>query len=265
MEPHLSFKQITSPSNELIKDIKALSMRKRRKETGLFVAEGLRTAIEAMELSANLKTLIYHTDQGMRDDVKRVRDYCLNAGGDVAEVNDAVLEKLSSKDNPQRVIGVYEQKFSSADIVNDGVWVALDQVRDPGNLGTIIRTIDSVGARGVLLLNTCCDPYSPESVQASMGSVFSVPIIPMTSDEFIEWKNKEWQGDIIGTVLQTDVNAQDTNYKSDTILLMGNEQAGLSDDLRGYCTKLVKLPMRGRADSLNLSIATGVMLYEIIR
>ena len=260
----MNIKEISSPANDTIKDVRALSMRKRRKETGLFVAEGLRTAIEAMELNAPMTMMLYHYDQKDRDDVGRVRDYCASHGGLICEVNEAILEKISTKDNPQRVIGVYKQIWNTIDIVTGGVWVALDQVRDPGNLGTIIRTIDAVGARGVILIDHCCDPYSPESVQASMGSIFSVPVIAMTSAEFQHFARTLWNGDIIGTILQTDKNAQEQDYKANSILLMGNEQAGISDLLRATCTTLVKLPMRGRADSLNLSIATGVMLYEMV-
>lgn len=265
----MRIKEITSPANDTIKDVRALSLRKRRKETGLFVAEGLRTAIEAMELNAEISILLYHTDQKDRDDVKRVRDYCASKNGLICEVNDAVLEKISTKDNPQRVIAVYKQIWSDITRVQSGCWVALDQVRDPGNLGTIIRTVDAVGARGVILIDQCCDAYSPESVQASMGSIFSVPLIRMTSNEFINWSKDIWRttmgGDIIGTILQTDLNAQEQDYNENSILLMGNEQAGISNELRDVCTKLVKLPMRGRADSLNLSIATGVMLYQMVR
>lgn len=261
----MAVKIITSPANDGIKNIRALSMRKRRRETGLFVAEGLRTAIEAMELNAPMHSLLYHTDQASRADVMRLSDYCLAQGGTVYEVNDAVLEKLSSKDNPQRVMAVYAQKFAELESVKHGVWVALDQVRDPGNLGTIIRTIDASGARGVILIGSCCDPYSPESVQASMGSIFSVPIVQTSQAEFIEWRNAHWGYDVIGTILQTDLNAQEQDYAENSILLMGNEQAGIDNALRDICTKLVKLPMRGRADSLNLSIATGVMLYGMVR
>ncbi len=261
----MRIKDITSPANETIKDVRALSLRKRRRETGLFVAEGLRTAIEAMELKAPMTMMIYHHDQKSRDDVKRVSDYCTSQDGLICEVNDVVLQKLSTKDNPQRVIGVYKQTWHTLDMVTQGCWVALDQVRDPGNLGTIIRTVDAVGACGVILIDQCCDPYSPESVQASMGSIFSVPIIQTSSNDFIAWAKATWNGDIIGTILQTDKNAQEQDYKINSILLMGNEQAGISDELRAACTTLVKLPMRGRADSLNLSIATGVMLYQMVK
>lgn len=252
-------KLITSTANPLIKEIKSLEMRKRRKETGLFVAEGLRTIIEGMELGADLETIAYLTAVKDKPEIAKARDYAKTA----IEVNDMVLEKISRKENPQSVIGVFKQKFHSLeDVTSDGVWIVLEEVRDPGNLGTIIRTIDSVGAKGVMLIGNCCDPYSFESVRATMGSIFLVPIVTATREEFIDWR-QSWNGQVIGTTLQNSVDYRDVNYQTPLLLLMGNEQAGLTQELRAVCTNLIRLPMKGRADSLNLSIATGVMLYMI--
>lgn len=252
-------KLITSTANPLIKDIKALEMRKRRKETGLFVAEGLRTIIEGMELKADLQILVFSSEVKDREDVKRASDYAAQA----VEVSNIVLEKISRKENPQSVIGVFKQKPGRLeDVTADGIWVVLEEVRDPGNLGTIIRTIDSVGARGVILVGNCCDPYSFETVRATMGSIFLVPIVMASREEFIGWA-KDWRGGIFGTTLQDSIDYREAAYQSPLLLLMGNEQAGLTNDLRALCTKLIRLPMKGRADSLNLAIATGVMLYMI--
>lgn len=252
-------KFITSTANPLIKDIKSLEMRKRRKETGLFVAEGMRTILEGIELGAELQTLVFSSDVKSRPDVVQAVAYADQA----VEVNNMVLEKISRKENPQSVIGVFKQKLQSLDAVTtDGVWVVLEEVRDPGNLGTIIRTIDSVGAKGVILIGNCCDPYSFESVRATMGSIFLVPVVTTSRDEFIAW-SKKWPGPIVGTTLQDSVDYRDVDYRSPLLLIMGNEQAGITQELRAACTHLIRLPMKGRADSLNLSIATGVMLYMI--
>ncbi len=257
--PMADVKLITSTANPAIKEIKALEMRKRRKETGLFVAEGLRTIIEGMELGAGLETLVFSTDVKDRPDVIRASEYAKNA----IEVNDMVLEKISRKENPQSVIGVFKQKLQGlSNVTPDGTWVVLEEVRDPGNLGTIIRTIDSVGAKGVILIGNCCDPYSFESVRATMGSIFLVPIITASREEFITW-SKDWPGQIYGTTLQDSVDYREAEYKEPILLIMGNEQAGMTNELRDICTALIRLPMKGRADSLNLSIATGVMLYMI--
>lgn len=256
-------KYITSTANPLIKEIKALEMRKRRKETNLFVAEGLRTIIEGMELKADLQNLVYLTAVKDRPEIVKARDYCAQCGGTAIEVNDIVLEKISRKENPQSVIGVFRQKLRKLrDVPMSGIWVVLEEVRDPGNLGTIIRTIDSVGASGVILVGNCCDPYSFESVRATMGSIFLVPIVTASQDDFLDWR-KDWTGQVYGTTLQDSVDYRDVAYQEPILLMMGNEQAGLTDAMRETCTSLIRLPMKGRADSLNLSIATGVMLYMI--
>jgi TrmH family RNA methyltransferase len=262
----MTAKIITSPSNPLIKDIKALEMRKRRKETGLFMAEGLRTLIEGIELGADLRYFVYLDDMKDRPDIVRVRDYCAAQSGESLEVSQNILEKLSHKDNPQSVIGVFRQKFLPLEQVfpqASKCWVVLEQIRDPGNLGTIIRTVDSVGADGVILVDNCCDPYSVEAVRATMGSIFHVPIVVTSLTDFTNWAGN-WTGSIVGTTLQSSVDFREVVYTSPLLLVMGNEQAGLSEEMRGVCHQNVRLPMNGRADSLNLSIATGVMLYAML-
>jgi len=257
-------KQITSPANQHIKDMKALEMRKYRKETGLFLAEGLRSVIEGIECGHVPQTLAYIPKPGDKL-LKRATDACLAAGGLCLEVDEHVLEKLSRKDNPQQVIGVFKQVFSTFDAFKKPVClVALEQVRDPGNLGTIIRTVDGAGADGVILIDQCCDPYSVECVRATMGSIFSVPLVQASRADFLAYLAK-WPGSVIGTALNDKtVDFRAADYRAPVMLVMGNEQAGLTPELQGAVKTLVKLPMKGRADSLNLSIATGVMLYAAL-
>lgn len=230
------------------------------------MAEGLRTLIEGVELGADLRYFVYLDNMKDRPDIVRVREYCAAQAGESLEVSQNILEKLSHKDNPQSVIGVFRQKFLPLEQINpqdSKCWVALEQVRDPGNLGTIIRTIDSVGADGVILVGNCCDPYSLESVRATMGSIFQVPIVVASLTDFSNW-SKGWAGSIIGTTLQSSVDFREVTYTHPLLLVMGNEQAGLSEEMRSVCQQNVRLPMNGRADSLNLSIATGVMLYAML-
>ncbi len=145
----------------------------------------------------------------------------------------------------------------------DDVWVALDRVRDPGNLGTVIRTIDAVGAKGVILVGETTDPFSMEAVRATMGSIFSVPIVKATEDAFLAWR-KGFPGLVAGTHLKGAVDYRTVDFSGrPTLLLMGNEQQGLPDQLAGACDRLLRIPQAGRADSLNLAVATGVMLFEI--
>ncbi len=255
---------ITSPSNPKIKAINSLFLRKYRKETGLFVAEGLRSVIEGLECGVVPEQLIYSEDAEMHEGLQRAIDATSARGGLCLKVGEAVLEKLSRKENPQMVMGVFKQKFGALkdiDAANSKCWVALEEVRDPGNLGTIIRTIDGVGASGVILIGQCCDPFSVESVRATMGSMFSIPIIPCTKSEFLDL-TVTWPGSVIATALnENTVDFREADYKKPMILVMGNEQAGITQDIQNAVHQTVKLPMNGRADSLNLAIATGIMLY----
>jgi TrmH family RNA methyltransferase len=259
-------KEVTSPANPHIKDIKALFLRKYRKQTGLFLAEGLRTLIEAAELGAKFQQLVYLADLRDKPEIARLRKVCAEQNGHILEVNEQVLEKISRKDNPQAVIGVLKQNLRSLKDVptsNAGCWVALENIHDPGNLGTIIRTVDSVGAKGVILVGNTCDPYSVEAVRATMGSLFTVPIVAAREDDFLTWC-KTFQGQIIGTTLQDSVDFRSVSYGNDLLIVMGNEQSGLPDAYRNACNTLIRLPMDGRADSLNLAVATGITLYAAL-
>lgn len=269
-------KIVSSPSNPIIKDIKSLEMRKRRKETGLFIAEGLRSVREGVELGFVLKYVVFHESLRDKDEILDVLVSCDRSGGLSLVVSREVLEKISRKDNPQSVIGVFVQQSLSLDdrALSTGLksipsrLIVLEQVRDPGNLGTIIRTVDAVGASGVILIDSCCDAYSIECVRASMGSIFAVPIYQASMEEFDVWI-KSWRqkygGKVIATALQgaKDFRLIDQDIAS-FLLMMGNEQAGLSERLRAHADYIIKLPMNGRADSLNLSVATGVCLYALV-
>jgi len=158
---------------------------------------------------------------------------------------------------------VFDQAFaplSALEPRSAGCWVALEAVRDPGNLGTIVRTADAAGCGGVILVGDCCDPYSVEAVRATMGSIFAVKIARASSLEFIAWR-EAWPGSVVGTLLTATTDFRAAAYAPPNLILMGNEQAGLTPALAALCDVTVKIPMRGRADSLNLAVATGVMIY----
>ncbi len=255
---------ITSPSNPKIKAINALFLRKYRKETGLFVAEGLRSVLEGLDCGVVPEQLIFSENADLHEGLQRAIDATSARGGLCLKVGEAVLEKLSRKENPQMVMGVFKQKFSRlADIRQSDAkcWVALEEVRDPGNLGTIMRTVDGVGADGVILIGQCCDPFSVECVRATMGSVFSVPVVPCSREEFLDL-TVTWPGAVVATALNDrTVDFREVAYKSPILLVMGNEQAGITEKIQSAVHHTVKLPMNGRADSLNLAVATGIMLY----
>ena len=253
---------VTSLTNPLIKDIRALEMRKVRQEAGLFVVEGLKLVADAIENGWPIRILVHRTGED-KPMLARAIAATGRAGGDVLEVTGDILEKLSRRDNPQTVIGVFEQRLERfADIVlQDGdLWIGLDRVRDPGNLGTIIRTADAVGAKGVMLIGDTTDPFGLEATRATMGSIFNVRLAAGSAAEFLSWR-KSVRGRITGTHLAGTHDYRAVDYGGANLLLMGNEQQGLPPEMAELCDVNVKIPMRGRADSLNLAVATGVMIY----
>ena len=259
----MSARQITSLTNPTVKAVRALHLRKEREESGLFLAEGLKLVIEAIDLGRIPRTLLFGTDAASHPLLRRAVDATRDGGGEVIEVSRDILEKVSRRDNPQAVVAVFSQVFAALEDLKPetaSCWVALQSVRDPGNLGTIVRTADSAGCGGVILVGDCCDPYSVESVRATMGSIFATPLVKASAAEFIAWR-KSWPGSVVGTLLSAVTDYKAADYQRPTLILMGNEQAGLPPELAAACDVTVKIPMRGRADSLNLSVATGIMIY----
>jgi TrmH family RNA methyltransferase len=261
-------KEITSLANPIVKDIKALAMKKHRDESGDFLAEGLKLIIDALDLGWTLKILVVAQAAKGNPIADKTVLRALNAGVLVLEASEKVTAAITRRDNPQAVIGVFEQRYAALSSIipePDEVWLALDRVRDPGNLGTIIRTADAVGAKGVILIGETTDPFAIETVRATMGSVFALPLFRASEAEFLNFR-KGFKGLVIGTHLKGAVDYRSVNFSGQGVLLvMGNEQAGLTDGLADCCDKLIRIPQAGRADSLNLAVATGVTLFEIRR
>jgi TrmH family RNA methyltransferase len=260
----LSARAVTSLTNPTVKAVRALHLRKEREESGLFLAEGLKIITEAVELGHAPRTLLYGPEAG-HPLLKKAIAATEAAGGEVIEVTRDILEKISRRENPQMVIGVFPQAFTPLEALEPksaACWVALDRVRDPGNLGTVVRTADAAGCGGVILVGDCCDPYSVEAVRATMGSIFAVRITKASAPEFLQWRAR-WPGSVVGTLLSATTDYRAAEYRRPALVLMGNEQAGLPPELAAACDVAVKIPMRGRADSLNLSVATGIMIYAV--
>lgn len=260
-------KQITSLANPIIKDIRGLALKKHRDETGLFLGEGLKLVTDALDENWPVDTICFAAAVRNQPAVMQAAAKVHARGGTVLDVSEAVLGKITRRENPQMVVGVFKQRLTSLSAVKPAdldVWVALEQVRDPGNLGTIIRTVDSVGAKGVILVGETCDPFSMEAVRATMGSLFHVPLVRCNTADFRAFAAGRGFR-IVGTRLDAAVDFRSVGLEKPTILLMGNEQKGLTEAMSALCDVGVKIPMVGQADSLNLAIATGVMLYELRR
>lgn len=261
-------KEITSLSNPIIKDLRALSQKKNRNREGLFMAEGLKLVIDALDLGWMIQTLIFSKSQIANTAVESTAARTVANGGFVIKTSQKVMESITRRDNPQTVIGIFKQQWQSLETIQGqikDVYIALDRVRDPGNLGTIIRTADAVGAKGIILIGETTDPFSPETVRATMGSIFSIPLYHCNESTFLNW-SANFKSVIVGTHLKGSKDYRTIDFKNDPIvLLMGNEKQGLPDILANHCDHLARIPQSGRADSLNLAIATAIMLYEIRR
>ena len=257
-------RQITAFSNPLVKQARSLRDKKNRRREGLFLAEGLRILTEARE-SGTLPEILFFNDSS-HPLLRRLVDETEQAGGTVVETSTDILHKISGKENPQTVIGVYRapnSRLADLDRNSAPLWIVAQALRDPGNIGTILRTGDAVGAGGLILVDECADPFSVESVRASMGALFTQRIAAARWEEFLAWL-RSGEGQLIGTSLDTDRDYQSVRYDRPAFILVGNEQAGLPDAYEAECDLLVKIPMRGKADSLNAAVATAVMAYELI-
>ena len=256
-------RRITSLANPLVKTVRSLHLRKDREQTGLFLAEGLKIAAEAVDCGYTPKIIMFGPDARNHPVLRRIAQAAADSGGEAVEVDRAILEKVSRRDNPQTVVAVFEQQLTPLASLQPNAarcWVALQAVRDPGNLGSIIRTADAAGCGGVILVGDCCDPFSVEAVSATMASIFAVSIFKAEAAAFLAWR-QAWPGSVVGTLLSATLDYRSADYLAPSLILMGNEQAGLPPELAQACDVAVKIPMRGRADSLNLSVATGIMIY----
>lgn len=259
-------RQITGFSNPTIKRLKSLREKKHRKREGHFLAEGLRILTEALDAGKTPKLLVVVEDSELHPLAQKIEQATFEAGGDVIETSEAIIAKLSGKSNPQSIIGIYEDHpapLTELDRNRADIWLVAQALRDPGNLGTILRTGDAVGAGGLILIDDCVDPFSVEAVRASMGAIFTQQIAQAPWQEFLDWL-RSGAGQLVGTSLNTDKDYQSVQYEAPTFLLIGNEAQGLPADYETACDALVKMPMMGKADSLNAAVASAVMAYEVL-
>lgn len=259
-------REISGFSNPLVKRVKALRDKKARRNEGLFLAEGLRILTEALDAGRVPTMLWFAPDSARHPLVQALITATARQGGEVLSTSPDILSKLSGKDNPGTVIGVYPEQWTPLSDLDRGaadIWIVAERLRDPGNLGTILRTGDAVGAGGLILIDDCTDPFSVEAVRASMGALFTQSVSRASWPEFLGWL-RAGPGQLIGTSLNTDKDYQEPRYDAPAFLLVGNESQGLPTAYEKDCDLLVKMPMRGKADSLNAAVATSVMAYELL-
>ncbi len=256
---------ITSFANPKVKAIRKLEEKKHRQATGEFFIEGLRTVGEAIQTGAPIQNLVIAPELLVSEFGQSLLLHPAVKGVEIIEVSQEIYSKIAHKQGPQGIGAVVRQRWVALDTLKAApkdLWVALDRVADPGNLGTIMRTADAVGCRGVILLGHTTDPYDPTAVKASMGSIFALTLVSADWAAFLAWREAN-QVSLVGTSDRAATDYQAVTYATPLALLMGSERHGLPDEMTAACDALVRIPMHGRADSLNLAIATSLVLYEI--
>ena len=258
-------RSITSFSNETVKRIRALRDKKARKSEGLFLAEGLRILAEARDCGRWPEIVAYAPAAGVHPLAQEIAAEAEARGADVIETTPDILSKMSGKDNPQAILGAYAQPdtaLAGIDRAVSPLWLVAQSLRDPGNIGTILRTGDATAAGGLILLDDSADPFSVEAVRASMGAIFTQRVASARWDEFIPWL-RSGPGQLVGTSLNTDHDYLEPVYEQPCFLLVGNESQGLPEVYESECDLLVKMPMLGKADSLNAAVAAAVMAFHV--
>jgi TrmH family RNA methyltransferase len=257
---------ITSRSNPKIKQARALRQSKERQASGLFLVEGIRPVGEAVEAGAPIESIFYSPDQLTSAYARELVAQQTAQKTPCYATTPEVFASLADKDNPQgllAVVGMRPASLTGLSPANFAWGVALVTPQDPGNIGAILRSIDAVGASGLLLLEGGADPYHPQAVRASMGALFWHPIVQTSFSEFAAWA-KQGGYTVVGTSAHAEKDYREAaRYPRPLILLLGSEQKGLSAEQMAACTQVVSLPMRGKVTSLNLAVAAGVLLYEM--
>lgn len=259
-------RQITGFSNPTVKDLRALREKKHRKAAGQFLAEGLRLLTDALACGHVPQVLVMSTAREAHPLLDALEAAVLAAGGEVIETSPDILTKITGKDNPQAVAGVFAEfdtSLAALDRSASPIWLVAQALRDPGNLGTMLRTGDAVGAGGLILLDDCADPFSVEAVRASMGAVFTQKIAQARWEEFLPWL-RGGAGQLVAASLRDAVPYRGAPYASPCFVLVGNESRGLPQEYEAACDLRVTMPMKGRADSLNAAVAAAVLAYEVL-
>lgn len=259
-------KHISGFSNPTVKYLRSLREKKLRKRTGQFLVEGLRLLEDARSTGHLARTLVMAEGRDPHPLIEGLEREIENAGGEVITTTPDILSKITGKSNAQSVVGVFDEFDTSLSSLHRDaakIWLVAQDLRDPGNLGTMLRTGDAVGAGGLILIDDCADPFSAEAVRASMGAVFTQGVARARWEEFIPWLRGS-EGQLVAASLRDAVPYRGAPYQSPCFILVGNESQGLPEPYEAECDLRVTMPMKGRADSLNAAVAGAVLAYEVL-
>lgn len=259
---------IESAANPLVKRIRVLEQRKAREEHGAFVVEGIQQVWQAVDGGAAIETLIVAPDLLTSAPARAMVERQRAAGTRIAEVSAALYARVAAREHPSglaAIVRIVRRDLGDLAVTPDAFFVGLHEIGNPGNLGTILRTVDAVGGDGVILIGETTDPYHPNAVRASVGTLFRIPVVRAPRIEDV----LAWGAANAVSVVTTSEHATDAHwsitYPTPMLLLFGNEGRGLPAEVIARGDLAVRIPMHGSAGSLNLAVAAGVMLYEVLR
>lgn len=263
----MEIQYISSEENKIIKQINSLSMRKQRKKLKKFIVEGFRIINECFNYNPELIDYVIFSSNALESSEGRKLSKSLQQSHRVYEVSDKLFKKISDTENPQGILAIVNiTEYKLEDIIGEdnSLFVILDRVQDPGNMGTIIRTAVAIKAKAIVLTKGSVDPYNSKTVRSTMGAVFSIPIIEV--DDNSKWVNefKENNIKLIGSSLDTDKNYLNLDYSGSLGIIIGNEANGIEPGLLEMVDEKVFIPILGNIESLNASVAAGVLLYKAV-
>ncbi len=255
---------ITSKDNEIIKHIKKLADKKYRDQNNCYIIEGIKLVEEAIQEDAQIEKIIICEESTKTSEISKNLMYEI-AKHDCIYVTEKIFKSLTQVMNPQGIMAIVKKNKERPVVKYDeDIIVALDDIQDPGNLGTILRTVDSIGLKQLIVSKGTADVFNPKVVRSSMGAIFRIEVIEVENlKEAIEAMQRN-NFELVVTSLQTENSIYDVEYKK-KIIVIGNEANGVSKEIQELADKKVKIPMLGKTESLNASVATAIILYEYVR
>lgn len=255
---------ITSKDNEIIKNIRKLKDKKYREAENKYIIEGIKLIEEAVEENAEIDTIVVCEDCVENNTIEQKLMYEI-AKYNCVYVSKKVFNAVTEVTNPQGILAVINKENEEDEIdYNQDIIVVLDGIQDPGNLGTILRTVDSVGLKQIIISKETADAYNPKVVRSTMGAIFRVKIIVAEDLTTMLKEIKKHKFKVVATSLQTEESIYDVDYNK-KVIVIGNEANGVSNEILSMADIKAKIPMLGKTESLNASVATSVILYEYVR
>ena len=260
--------EISSQENPVIKHIKQLSKRKYREKYREFKIEGVRMIHDALENGKNIKSVLFCDALKGVSGGEKLLERLNQQGIKIYHIPQKMFEELSDIESPQGVMAIlafHTHELEEVLTHSKGFFLILDRIQDPGNMGTMIRTADAAGADGIILTKGSVDPYNEKVIRSTMGSIFHIPILTMGDTMDVLGCMKQRGIKIVTTSLNTEHYHYDIDLKQKIAIIVGNEGNGVEEDVIRASDYTVKIPMLGRAESLNASVAASLMLYEVVR